>query len=75
MCVCVLWPPVSVPCPNYEVVRLKSQIVDTPDLGYAHTPSTFSIPPTSKIHASDDTKLTKDRQWAHLLATNVVRLL
>ena len=34
-------------------------------------PSAFSAPPTPKMHASDETKLTKDRKWANLLATSV----
>ena len=75
MCVCEFWPPVRVTCPNYEVVGFQPQEVDTPDLGYVHTPSAFSIPPKLKIHASDEMKRTKDRQWAHILATSIGSLL
>ena len=32
------------------------QEVDIPYLGYVHPPSKFSSPPTSKMHASDETK-------------------
>ena len=70
--VCVSRPPVSTPCLNYELVGFQHQAVDISDLGSVHTPSEFSIPPTSKIHDSNKTKLTKDRQWAHLLANSVV---
>ena len=66
VCVCVcFWPPVSIPCPNYELVGFQPQAVDIPDLGSVHPPSTFSIPPTLKMHASDETIRTKDRLWAH----------
>ena len=37
MFVC-FWPPVSIPCPNYEVVGFKYQEVDITDLGYVNTP-------------------------------------
>ena len=56
VCVCVFCPPFSVPCTNYEVTGFQPQAVDTPDLGYVHTPSAFSIPPTLTMHASGDIK-------------------
>ena len=37
VCVC-LWPPVTTPCPNYEVVGFQPQAVDIPDLGSVHPP-------------------------------------
>ena len=67
VCVCVcLWPPVSIPLPNYEVVGLQAQSVDITDLGSVHPSSKFSSPPTSKMHASDETIKTKDGKWVHL---------
>ena len=62
VCVCC-WPPVSIPCPNYEVVGFQPQAVDINDLGYVHPPSTFTITPMLNMHDSDKTRLTKDRQW------------
>ena len=67
----MLFPPVIVIFQNYEVVGFQPHPVDTPDLGYVHTPSSFSSPPTLNIHASDKTRQTKNRQWAHLFATSV----
>ena len=67
----MFWPPVNLPWLSYEVVGFQTQAFDTTDLGSVHILSEFSIPPTSKMHAGDETKLTKDRQWAHILATIV----
>ena len=65
--VCVFfWPLVSIPFPNYEVVGLQPQSVDIPALVSVHPPSKFSTPPTSKMHSSDNTRQTTDRQWLHL---------
>ena len=61
-----LWAPVSIPCPNYEVVRFQPQAVYIPDLGYVHPLSTFPSPPKSNIRSSEDTILIHNRQWAHL---------
>ena len=44
----------------------QPQAVDISDIGYVHPHSTFSISPTSNIHASDETKQTKYGKWAHL---------
>ena len=74
MYVC-FWPPVSIPCPNYEAVGFQPQAVDIPDLGSVNPLSTFSSPPTLKMHASDETKRTKDRQWAHCILTIIEQVL
>ena len=66
VCVCVSWTPAIIPCPNYEVVGFQPQAVDISVLGYVRPPSKFSIPPTLKMHAGDNTRQTKDRQWAYL---------
>ena len=71
VCVCVFWPPISTTCPNYEAVGFQPQAMDINDQGYLHTPSEFPSPPMLKVHASEYTKQTKDRKWAHLLATSV----
>ena len=68
---CVFSQPVSLPCPNYEMVGLQPHAVDASELGSVYAPSEFSITPTSKMHASDNKKQNKDRKWAHLLATSV----
>ena len=63
----VFWPPVSsIFLQYYELVGFHYQAADIPGLGYVYSPSTFSIPPMSNMHANEDTGQTKDRQWAHL---------
>ena len=70
-CVCVFWPPASISFLGYESVGFQPQAVDITDLGSVHPPSVFLIPPTLKMHTSDENKRTKDIQWEHLLATSV----
>ena len=44
MYVC-FWPPVSIPCPNYEAVGFQPQAVDIPDLGSVNPPRYIFKPP------------------------------
>ena len=56
------WLPVSIPCPNYEVVGFQHQAVDIPNLGSVHPFITFSSPPISKMYANDKTIKNKGHQ-------------
>ena len=74
MCVCVFfsfWSPVIITYPKYEAVGFQPQAVNIPDLCSVHPPSAFSKLPMLKIYASNEIKLTKNRQWENLLATSV----
>ena len=59
------WPSVSITCPDYVVMGFQPQAVDITDLGYVHPPSTFSIPPTSKMRDNYEVRQAKNIQLTH----------
>ena len=49
VCVCDLWPPVSLVCQNYDVVGFQPQAAANPFLGSVHPLSYIFNPPNYKV--------------------------